>query len=142
MLQSVQKLADVRALPVEWIAGSAALWAVFGATFNVITLTYAALSQHFGPAFAGRANTGMNLLSGTGAFLLQYAIGAVIGLWPQTAAGGYDPAGYRFAFAALLALQAVAFVWFLNYRAKSITAPPAITVTLKKQPLIKFTMRL
>lgn len=25
MLQSVQKLADVRALPVEWIAGSAAL---------------------------------------------------------------------------------------------------------------------
>ncbi|WP_374443768.1 nitrate/nitrite transporter [Stella sp.] len=98
---------------LEWIGGSAVLWAVFGATFNVITLTYAALSQHFGPAFAGRANTGMNVLSGTGAFLLQYAIGGVIGLWPQTAAGGYDPAGYRVAFAALLALQAAAFLWFL-----------------------------
>ncbi len=97
---------------LEWIAGSAALWAVFGATFNVITLTYAALSQHFGPAFAGRANTGMNLLSGTGAFLLQYAIGAIIGLWPRTAEGGYDPEGYRVAIGVLLALQVVTFIWF------------------------------
>ncbi|BBK36360.1 MFS transporter [Allostella sp. ATCC 35155] len=98
---------------LEWIAGSAALWAVFGATFNVITLTYAALSQHFGPTFAGRANTGMNLLSGTGAFLLQYAIGAVIGLWPQTADGGYAAEGYRVAFAGLLGLQLLAFAWFV-----------------------------
>jgi predicted MFS family arabinose efflux permease len=98
---------------LEWITGSAVLWAVFGATFNVITLTYAALSQHFGPAFAGRANTGMNVLSGTGAFVLQYAIGAVIGLWPQTAAGGYDPRGYQVAFAILLGLQVLAFAWFV-----------------------------
>lgn len=98
---------------LEWVSGSAALWAVFGATFNVITLTYAALSQHFGPAFAGRANTGMNLLSGSGAFLLQYAIGGIIGLWPRTAEGGYDPQGYQVAFAVLLGLQVLAFAWFL-----------------------------
>ncbi|MGE0716818.1 MAG: nitrate/nitrite transporter [Alphaproteobacteria bacterium] len=99
-----------------WVAGSAALWAVFGATFNVITLTYAALSQHFGPAYAGRANAGMNVLSGGGAFALQYAIGAIIGLWPRTAAGGYDPAGYTVAFAILLAMQAAAYAWFVLYR--------------------------
>ena len=98
---------------LEWIGGSAALWAVFGATFNVITLTYAALSQHFGPAFAGRANTGMNVLSGTGAFLLQYAIGGIIGLWPRTADGGYDPQGYQVAFGSLLVLQLLAFAWFV-----------------------------
>ena len=98
---------------LEWVGGSAALWAIFGATFNVITLTYAALSQHFGPAFAGRANTGMNVLSGTAAFLLQYAIGGVIGLWPRTADGGYDAAGYQVAFGILLALQVAAFAWFL-----------------------------
>lgn len=96
-----------------WIGGSAVLWAVFGASFNVITLTYAALSQHFGPAFAGRANTGINLLSGTAAFVLQYAIGAIIGMWPATADGGYDPEGYRVAFGILLVLQALAFVWFV-----------------------------
>lgn len=96
-----------------WIGGSAVLWATFGATFNVITLTYAALSQHFGPAFAGRANTGMNLLSGTGAFLLQYAIGGIIGLWPRTTDGGYDPGGYQVAFGLLLVAQVLAFIWFL-----------------------------
>ncbi|MCC7276277.1 MAG: MFS transporter [Alphaproteobacteria bacterium] len=103
-------------IAVGWIGGSAVLWAVFGATFNVITLTYAALSQHFGPAFAGRANTGMNVLSGGGAFVLQYAIGGIIGLWPRTADGGYHPEGYATAFAILLALQAAAFAWFLLYR--------------------------
>lgn len=109
-----------------WVAASAALWAVFGATFNVITLTYSALSQHFPAAYAGRANAGMNVLSTGTAFVLQSAIGAIIDLWPRSAAGGYDPAAYRWAFGIVLALQALAFLWFLASRAspRAVTAAP------------------
>jgi MFS family permease len=99
-----------------WIGASAALWALFGATFNVITLTYAALSQHFPVAYAGRANAGMNVLSTASAFFLQYAIGAVIDLWPRTPQGGYHPDAYGSAFGLLLVAQAAAFAWFAFYR--------------------------
>jgi predicted MFS family arabinose efflux permease len=102
-----------------WVGASAALWALFGATFNVVTLNYAALSQHFPPGYAGRANTGMNVLATGGAFALQYAIGAVIDLWPRMPGGGYDPRAYAWAFGLVLALQAGAFAWFLGFR------PPA-----------------
>jgi predicted MFS family arabinose efflux permease len=94
------------------VGASTVLWAVFGATFNVITLTYAALSQHFPPSYAGRANAGMNLLSTASAFVLQYAIGAIIDLWPRTSTGGYEPEAYTYAFGAVLAAQAAAFLWF------------------------------
>lgn len=95
---------------------SASLWAVFGATFNVVTLNYAALSQHFPASYAGRANTGMNVLSTGSAFALQYAIGGVIDLWPRAAGGGYDPRAYAWAFGLVLALQCAAFAWFLLFR--------------------------
>jgi MFS family permease len=106
-----------------WIGASAALWALFGATFNVITLTYAALSQHFPPSYAGRANAGMNVLSTASAFVLQYAIGAVIDLWPRTPQGGYHPDAYASAFGLLLAAQAAAFVWFAFYRPQPSSDP-------------------
>jgi len=51
---------------LEWVSASALLWALFGATFNVVTLCYGALSQHFPPGYTGRANAGLNVLS-TGA---------------------------------------------------------------------------
>jgi predicted MFS family arabinose efflux permease len=102
-----------------WIGASTALWAVFGATFNVVTLNYAALSQHFPPAYAGRANTGMNVLATGAAFALQYAIGGVIDLWPRGADGGYDPRAYAWAFGLVLALQAAAFAWFIAYRPRA-----------------------
>jgi MFS family permease len=106
-----------------WIGASAALWALFGATFNVITLTYAALSQHFPPSYAGRANAGMNVLSTASAFVLQYAIGAVIDLWPRTPQGGYHPDAYASAFGLLLVAQAAAFVWFAFYRPQPSSDP-------------------
>jgi MFS family permease len=104
---------------LAWVSASIALWALFGATFNVITLTYAALSQHFAAAYAGRANAGMNVLSTGCAFVLQYAIGGVIDLWPRTQSGGYDPRGYAWAFGLVLAAQAAAFLWFLVGRART-----------------------
>ncbi|MCC7048963.1 MAG: MFS transporter [Alphaproteobacteria bacterium] len=102
-----------------WTGASAVLWAVFGASFNVVTLNYAALSQHFPANYAGRANTGMNVLSTGSAFALQYAIGGVIDLWPRGAGGGYDPRAYAWAFGLMLALQVAAFAWFLLYRPRA-----------------------
>lgn len=100
----------------EYVGLSVLLWTVFGATFNVVTLTYSALSQHFPTSFAGRANTAINVMSGGGAFATQYAIGGIIDLWPQNATGNYDPVAYQVAFGTMLALQAAAFLWFLLFR--------------------------
>ena len=99
---------------LEFVGISVLLWTVFGATFNVVTLTYSSLSQHFPTSFAGRANTALNVMSGGGAFATQYAIGGIINLWPQTAAGNYDPAAYQVAFGTMLVLQAGAFLWFFT----------------------------
>lgn len=99
-----------------WVGASVYLWALFGATFNVVTLCYSALSQHFPPAYAGRANAGLNVLSTGSAFALQYAIGAVINLWPRNALGGYDPQAYAWAFGLVLGAQVAALLWFLAYR--------------------------
>jgi hypothetical protein len=38
-------------------------------------------------------------------FLLQNAIGWILDLWPRNATGGWDPAGYAWAFGLTLALQ-------------------------------------
>ena len=42
-------------------------------------------------------NTALNSMVFAWAFLVQWALGAVINLWPVTAAG-YDPRGYRLGF--------------------------------------------
>ena len=55
----------------------------------------------------------MNLLIFMAAFGVQYAVGAVIDLFPTTPEGGYDPRGYRLAFAILLAAQLAGLAWFL-----------------------------
>jgi len=101
---------------LEWVSASALLWALFGATFNVVTLCYGALSQHFPPGYTGRANAGLNVLSTGAAFALQYAISAVIELWPKDAGGGYAPQAYAWAFGLVLSAQALALLWFLFYR--------------------------
>lgn len=109
---------------LQWVAASAMLWAVFGATFNVVTMNYARLSQHFPPAYAGRVNTGLNVLATGSAFALQYAIGGVIGLWPRAADGSYHPDAYRWAFGLVLALQVLAFAWFLLFRPRGASTGP------------------
>ncbi len=89
------------------------LWVLFGFFGTAGILPYAALSQHFPPQMAGRANTGVNVLVFTIAFAAQWGIGAVIDLWPATTAGLYAPAGYRTAFALMLALQVLGWLWFV-----------------------------
>lgn len=87
------------------------LWLLFGFFGTVGILPYAVLSQRFPAELAGRVNTGLNLLVFVSAFAGQWAMGAVIDLWPSQD-GHYALAGYRAAFGMMLALQLVATVWY------------------------------
>lgn len=88
-------------------------WVLFGLTGNLTVLAYPQLSRHFPVEYAARANTGLNVLVFGGAFFAQYAMGAIIDLFPAAPGGGYADAAYRTAFGSFLALQAAAFLWFI-----------------------------
>ena len=89
------------------------IWFLFGMFGQVAVLAYPWLSSHYGAALSGRTNTAVNLLLFLTAFAVQYAIGAIIDLFPPTPSGGYSPEGYRWAFGVFLALQLLALVWYL-----------------------------
>lgn len=75
-------------------------------------LPYAVFSQTFPRQLAGRAITGLNVLVFVAAFAAQWGIGAIIGLWPQTADGGYAPIGYQAGFAIMVIIQLLAAGWY------------------------------
>jgi sugar phosphate permease len=94
------------------------LWLVFGFSGTSGILVYADLSQRFPTHLAGRVNTGLNLLVFVAAFCAQWGVGAIIDRWPNTLTG-YAPEGYRAGFGLLLALQALAALWFALMRGKT-----------------------
>jgi len=87
-------------------------------TGQVAVLAYPWLSSHYGAALSGRANTAMNLLIFGAAFGAQYAIGALIDLFPQTADGGYSPLGYQVSFGVFFVVQLLALGWYWLGRAE------------------------
>lgn len=97
-------------------AVSLVLWSVFGMTGHVAVISFPWLSRYFGSTLSGRANTAANLLMFLWAFIAQYGIGAVIGLFPASAAGGYAPESYQVAFGLVLAVQFVCLIWFIANR--------------------------
>ncbi len=99
-------------LTIQWTAMALPLWLLFGFTGTACILPYAVLSQSFPSHLAGRANTGLNVLVFVAAFAAQWAIGAIIGLWPQAADGGYHASGYRVGFGTILVLQILAAGWY------------------------------
>lgn len=98
---------------LEWTSASFVLWAGYGLLINAMAIAYAILSQAFPRELAGRVNTNLNMAMIFIAFGAQYFVGWVIGFWPVTDGGGYDPGAYQAGFGGLLFLQALAFVWFL-----------------------------
>lgn len=90
----------------------APLWLLFGFCGSTCILPYAALTQQFPPHLAGRVNTGLNLLVFLAAFAAQWGVGVIIGQWPGTADGGYNPTSYRWGFTLLVALQILGAVWY------------------------------
>jgi predicted MFS family arabinose efflux permease len=104
------------AIVLESTALNLPIWVAFGMTGQVAVLAYPWLSLYFGAAASGRATTAMNLVLFLYAFGVQYAIGAIIDLFPTAATGGYDPRGYQVGFGLFLAAQVLALGWYLRGR--------------------------
>lgn len=96
-----------------WQGMSTPLWILFGFFGTSGIVTYAALSQNFPIHLSGRVTTGINLMVFITAFGLQWAIGAIINLWPVTDQGHYAEPGYQAGFSLVLGLQTAALLWFV-----------------------------
>lgn len=96
-------------LPPVW---AFPLWLLFGFMGTTGILSYAALSQAFPKALAGRVNTAINLLVFVVAFVAQWGMGGVIGLWPERPGGGYEVSAYQASFGMMIALQLLCAAWY------------------------------
>jgi MFS family permease len=108
LFMGVQVLIITEAVP--WVGP---LWLSFGFFGTASIITYTTLSQSFAIQLSGRVTTAVNLLVFVAAFIGQWAIGAIIGLWPVTPAGGFAAAGFKAGFSLMLILQVIALVWFI-----------------------------
>ena len=93
----------------RWPASSAP-WFVYGLTLGAAMLAYPALTKAFPAAIAGRVVTAYNFVMFSGAFALQWGMGALIQALLD--GGTAKPMAYQITFSALLALQVLALLWF------------------------------
>ena len=88
------------------------VWAIIGSVGAATVLSFTILAEYFPNEIAGQANAALNVLHIGGAFVLQYAIGAIIDIWASE--GGHYPAvAYQTAFAIVLSFQIAALIRFL-----------------------------
>ena len=87
------------------------LWAIVASVGAATVLSYSILAEYFPSEMTGQANAALNMFHIGGAFVLQYAIGLIIGMW-SSSGGHYPFAAYEIAFATLVCLQLAALMWF------------------------------
>jgi hypothetical protein len=92
---------------------TAGIWFVFSFCGSVGVAGYAAMGQGFPPELQGRVATAINFAMLVLVFAFQTGIGAILDVWPRTASGGWDPAGYAVALSATFLLQALAAGWIV-----------------------------
>jgi MFS family permease len=102
-------------LVVGWLAflppvHPAIPWMLFGFLGAYPIQYFPVVIAAFPSDYAGRVSTSVNLLVFAVIFVGQWAMGKVVGLWPQTATG-YASDGYSWAFGALFILQLAALAW-------------------------------
>jgi MFS family permease len=93
-----------------------ARWVVLlgmGLLANINLLSYPLLAQNFPAGLMGRVNTALNLFVFLGAFVLQYAVGALVDLFEPVAPTTYPPQAYQTAFAVMVIVQVASWIWFL-----------------------------
>jgi MFS family permease len=88
------------------------LCAAFGFVGAASSLMYTVVAGLYPPHMAGRATTSLNLTMFLAAFLLQWGLGAVIGLWPKGEGGGWPAEAHCVALAIPAALLAAALLWY------------------------------
>ena len=89
------------------------VWFLFAFCGAVGVPAYSVIGQGFPPELQGRVATAINFSMLVLVFLLQIGIGAILDLWPRTADGGWDPAGYSAALGVTFLLQALAALWIV-----------------------------
>jgi MFS family permease len=100
------------ALILRWPLPSYLLWCLVAAVGAVTVLSYAMVADYFPKELAGRANAALNVFHIGGAFVLQDLIGIILEHWPVE--GTHHPMiAYQVAFGIDLALQFVAWIWFM-----------------------------
>lgn len=87
------------------------IWLAYGFFAQVTLVNHAILAQHFGPDLAGRATNAANILVFVFAFAAQYLFGLIAHWWQG--GSGEPVSGYQAAFACLIALEILAFIWFV-----------------------------
>jgi MFS family permease len=101
------------ALVLRWPLPPWLPWIAIAGIGAATVLSYAILTELFPKSASGRANGALNLLHIGAAFAMQVGVGLVVDLWP--AEEGRHPAiAYQAAFGIVLALQAIAFLWFVR----------------------------
>ena len=102
-------------LAIGVTTGAVLLWAAFVFCGTGATLAHSIATRRYPKEMAGRVNTGINTFTFFGAFAGQWGCGAILSLWPPTAAG-YDPRGYFYALGALWLVQAAGLAWLWSGR--------------------------
>ncbi len=96
---------------VRMLPGTYVWWLLYGLGAAANVLAFNVLNEGFAPEFAGRANTALNLMMFGGGFAAQWGIGLVVDA--ARAVAGVDAAGgLEVAFALVLLLDVVTYVWF------------------------------
>ena len=90
------------------------LWGAVGAFGGMGVLSYSILDGMFPTSVVGRANSALNVLHLTAAWLVQAGMGLVINQWATDRHGHYPVAAYRAAFAVPLIVQVGAMVWYVT----------------------------
>jgi len=96
-------------------AGHLALWSVFFGCATAGVLSYPLISRRYSKQMTGRVNSAVNVAVFVGMFSGQWAVGAVLNLWPQSPAG-YAPAAYPWALAGLWLAQFLGLAWLWQSR--------------------------
>jgi MFS family permease len=96
--------------PAGW---TFALWLAFGFLGTSGVIAYSALSQAFPVHLSGRVTTTLNLLVFVAAFAGQWAIGAIIGLFPTDTGQTLTASGFNAGFGLLVLLEFAGLVYYL-----------------------------
>ena len=109
------------------------IWPIIGGTGAATVISYSVLSELFPTEISGQANSALNTFHIGGAFVVQTAIGLIIGLW--TGEGGHYPiAAYKTALGINLAIQVLALGWFMAPWLRTMKQLAARTSTKRVPP--------
>lgn len=99
---------------IVWLPlpGTSLLWIVFGLLTVGPILAYAWLATELPSHLSGRMISLLNMAATLGGFILQYAVGWMIELWPQTN-GHYPDVAWRWTLSLMITLQVFAMVRLL-----------------------------